>query len=329
MKKIIVVGLGFMGVTHAKNILSRPDLELCGIVDSRDQNIFNGMNNLGNAGKLDLPDARLKKVPVFTSIPECIAKTRPEAAVICTPLFLHYEMVRQCLEMGLDVLVEKPFCPELEQGRELIGLSRNKKLILMVGHCIRFCPPWEFLAQCIRDERYGKLRLLSTSRIAGEPTWGVWQDPEIKKTCGGAVFDLLIHDIDFANYSLGKLASMKTLLNRDDYWELSLVYDGNDAAVSIKGGFLHRHSPFMAEYAATFDHGSVSLCSLHPETIHIGTDKGPETVAAPGDAYLEELIYFTDCIGTRRQPSKCLPEDSLSAIAICRKVRESVNCKRN
>ena len=326
MKKTIIVGMGFMGVTHAKNILSSPELELCGIVDSRGQKIFDGMDNLGNAGKLNLPDTRLKKVPVFASIPECVARTNPEAVVICTPLFLHYEMVRQCLEMGLDVMVEKPFCPDLEQGRELIDLSRKKKLILMVGHCLRFSPQWEFMARCIRDERYGKLRLLSTYRIAGEPTWGVWQDPEIKKTCGGAIFDLLIHDIDFANYSLGKLASMETLLKRDDYWELSLTYDGNDAAVSIKGGFLHRNLPFMAEYVASFDHGSIRCCTLQPETIHIGTDKGSESVAIPGDAYLEELIYFADCIKTRRQPSRCLPEDSLSAIAICRKVREAANC---
>ena len=181
MKKIAVIGFGFMGVVHAKNVINSGNLELCGIVDNRPGDIFAGLDKTGNQGALDLPLERLKRIPVFKTLEECVEKTHPDAVSICVPLFMHYEMAKKALTCGLDVLLEKPFCPEVAQCRELIALAEAKQRILMVAHCLRFVPQYELLAQCIRDERYGKLRWLSSSRMTGEPTWGVWQNPEIKK----------------------------------------------------------------------------------------------------------------------------------------------------
>lgn len=323
MKKVIVVGMGFMGVTHAKNILTNLQLNLCGIVDNRGVKVFLGMDNLGNAGKLDVPAEKLKEVPVFTSLKDCIDTVNPDAAVICTPLFLHYEMAKQCLGMGLDVLLEKPFCPEVAQCMELIELAKLKQQILMVAHCIRFAPQYEFLAKCIRDERYGKLRWLSTSRVTGEPTWGVWQNAEIKKTCGGSLLDLVIHDLDFVNYCFGIPADVIVNVHCDEYWELALQYN-HEASISIKGGFLHRNTPFAAEYSATFEHASLRFCTLQPDVVHIGTDDGSKDVAVGGDSYCEELKYFTECIVKRDAPQRCLPESSLHTIELCRDICSKV-----
>ena len=46
-KKIVVIGFGFMGVVHAKNIIASWKLELCGIVDNRDGDIFAGIESRG------------------------------------------------------------------------------------------------------------------------------------------------------------------------------------------------------------------------------------------------------------------------------------------
>ena len=319
MKKIAVIGFGFMGVVRAKNLINSGTLELCGIVDNRDGDIFAGIANTGNQGALELPMERLARTPVFDTLEECVDQARPEAVLICVPLFLHYELTKKALNFGLDVLLEKPFCPEVEQCRELIELAAEKKRILMVAHSLRFSPPYEVLAQCIRDERHGKLRWLSTTRMGGEPTWGVWQSPEVKKTCGGALFDLLIHDLDFSNYCFGVPAAVKVNVHRDEYWEVVLQYN-NDAVISIKGGFLHRHTAFAAEYAATFERGSLRFCTLQPETVHLGTDNGSQAIMAGGDAYDEELKYFAASLVTRMLPQRCPPESALQAIELCQQV---------
>ncbi len=223
---------------------------------------------------------------------------------------------------GLDILLEKPFCIELEQGRELMKLAEEKQRILMIAHCVRFAPEWEFLADCIKDKRYGELKLLATARMGGEPTWGVWQDPEIKKTCGGSLLDMLIHDIDFVYSCLGTPSEMKINLKCDEYWELGFNYDQNQKKISIKGGFLYKFTPFTSEYLATFDNASIRFSSLNPKTINIGTANGLESVSVDGDLYYNEMEYFADCIESRKKPERCLPEDSLKAIEFCRKIRD-------
>ncbi len=319
-KKIAVIGFGFMGVVHAKNIIENDKLELYAIIDNRD-NIFEGIGKIGNHGEIGLPIEKLKQVPVFKTLEECVKKEQPDAVSICVPLFLHYEFAKKALNLGLDVLLEKPFCPTTEQCKELIDLAKEKNKILMVAHCVRFVPEWEFLSDCIKDERYGKLKMISTCRSCGEPTWGVWQDEEIKKTCGGALLDLLLHDIDFTDSCLGTPSDVKVNLNVDDYWEIELRYKDNPAPVSVKGGFLNRHTAFASEYIAAFDNGSIRFSSLEPGIIHIGTDAGPETVEVKGDGYANELDYFARCIEERKQPEKCLPEESQLAIEVHQKIK--------
>jgi UDP-galactopyranose mutase len=51
MKKITIVGFGFMGAIHAKNILANKNLKLCAIIDKR-KNIFAEIENTYNMSKL-------------------------------------------------------------------------------------------------------------------------------------------------------------------------------------------------------------------------------------------------------------------------------------
>lgn len=323
--RIAVVGFGFMGVVHAKNIIASDSMELCGIVDNREGDIFANIEKTGNHGDLGLPVERLKNTPVFKTMVECVEWVKPDAVSICVPLFLHYRLAKEALELGLDVLLEKPFCQDVVEGKELVELAEAQKRILMVAHCVRFDPAWIFLNECVKDKRYGDLRLLTTTRMAGEPTWGVWRDEKIKRTCGGSLLDLLIHDIDFASYCLGESSNMKVNLKNDEYWEIAFDYDKSSAVVSVKGGFLHRNSPFASEYAATFEHGSVRFSSHEPNVVHCGTDSGVETVPIEGDAYFNELAYFAHCVATRSRPERCLPEDSLRTIGICERIGMMAN----
>ena len=122
--------------------------------------------------------------------------------------------------------------------------------------------------------------------------------------------------------ALGKPEDVKLNLKVDEYWELGLKYPGSEAVVSVKGGFLHRHTAFASEYAATFEKGSVRASSLQPGIIHIGTDAGAEQVKVTGDAYARELEYFAGCIIDRNKPERCLPEESVNAIEACQEIRK-------
>jgi len=314
--QVAVIGFGFMGVVHAKNIVASETMELCGIIDNRDGDIFKGIENTGNAGTQVLPIKQLKAVSIYKSLEECVKTTKVDAVVICVPLFLHYELTKKALELGVDVMVEKPFCPTLEQCRELIKLAIQKNRILMVAHCIRFHPAWKFLAACIDDKRFGELQILSTSRTGGEPTWGVWNDPTIRRTCGGGLWDLVLHDIDFINHHIGIPDGLDVNVNVRDYWETSFTRNG--AIISIKGGFLHPHAVFESNFFATFEHASLQYSTANSSVLLVSTQNGLETIDGMGiGSYEAELAYFGNCVKMRIAPSECLPEEATQAISIC------------
>jgi predicted dehydrogenase len=223
------------------------------------------------------------------------------------------------------VLLEKPFCSTPEEASELILLAEKKNKTLMVGHCVRFAPAWEYLASRIADKTFGELKLLSFERMGGEPAWGVWQDPEIKKTCGGSMLDLLIHDIDFAGYTLGYPEEVKVNINMEEYWELELKYPGRPVKVSVKGGFLYKHTAFAVSFAATFEKGSVRYSSHQPEIIHTGSENGPGVKKLSGDAYVKEIEYFAECLLSGAKPEKCPPEDSLESLKICLETKKEAS----
>ena len=324
MKRIAVVGFGFMGVTHARCILSTPGLELCGIVDARGRTALTSPTQ-GNLGPKQLPAELVGEVPFFENLGECAREQKLDAVSVCVPLHLHYQVVKEAFELGLDVLVEKPFCADSKQGAELIALASERDLILMVAHCVRFAPEWAYLADCVRESRFGKLKLLSMSRMGGAPNWGAWSDPKVAATCGGALMDLLIHDIDFANSILGIPAGYDVNFHTDEFWDLSLRYNGSSALVSVKGGFLHKNSPFSSECVAIFENASIRFSSMQPGLLHIGSEKGGlETMKLPGDAYAAEIAYFAQCIENRKPPLRCMPEESLLAVETCRKIRKGI-----
>src|ERR1700676_4827403 len=62
------------------------------------------------------------------------------AVALATPAVTHYEMARAALEVGKDVLVEKPLAIEVQHGEELVRLAHAKGKILMVGHILRYHP---------------------------------------------------------------------------------------------------------------------------------------------------------------------------------------------
>ena len=204
MNRVAVVGFGFMGITHALNILRNPDLKLKAIVDINpdliEKNLKSGIGNF-STGSID--SAELAGISKYSSLEECLRSEELDAVNICTHVNLHYEMTKTALLNDKHVFLEKPFCLNIKQAEELVNLAAKRNKILMVGHVVRFMPPYQQLKKWIDTREFGKLKFLSLSRFCGLPSWGQWKEKNVKELSGGALFDLVIHDIDFANYVVG------------------------------------------------------------------------------------------------------------------------------
>ena len=62
--------------------------------------------------------------PKFTDkLADVLGDADIQAVAVATPAATHYEVVKQCLEAGKDVFVEKPLALNVEQGQELVALA--------------------------------------------------------------------------------------------------------------------------------------------------------------------------------------------------------------
>lgn len=327
MKKVAILGFGFMGMTHAESILKNGDLDLVAIVDKNPKAVEEKLSSgAGNFAVGEIKQEKIERIKQYTSLDDCLEFEDLDAVHICVHTDLHYEMTRKALLHGKHVFLEKPFCLDMQQADSLIKLAKEKEKILMVGHVVRFMPPYQKLKEFIDNRTFGKLKFLSMTRFSGVPAWGEWMERRSSfGSTGGALFDLLIHDIDYVNYILGLPGTIKCeylpgLLSKHDYISAMWSYFDQDIKVKIEGGnVFHSSFPFQAGYMAQFEKASIQYSTLKGDVIQIAGDSTLEEVpsGSAGDGFYNEIAYFAHCICQNRPPVECLPESSLQTIQLC------------
>ncbi len=328
MKKVAVIGFGFMGITHSINILKNENLKLAAIIEKDVNSISEKLGQkIGNLATGNVDTETLNKVPVYSTLESCLENEKLDAVHVCVHTDLHFPIVKEALNKGLHVLVEKPFCLNITEGEELVKLANKKNLILMVAHVVRFMPPYTKLIKMIHSDNYGTLKFLSLTRFSGVPDWGQWKEKQKDfGISGGALFDLAIHDIDFAAFALqetpDKIDSvvLPGKLSNQDYVNATWHYPSKNLTVKIEGGnIFHTNYPFQAGFTAVFEKATVSFSSQTPEHIFIDNNIERTTIDA-GDldeGYFNEIALFADSIENGTLPEKYSPESALETIRLC------------
>lgn len=88
-----------------------------------------------------------------------------DAAVVCTPAETHYDIVRACLEHGLDVFVEKPLATSTAHAQELVDAAEERGRILMVGHIGAYNPAVSALRDMVRRGALGRVAYIDAVRV--------------------------------------------------------------------------------------------------------------------------------------------------------------------
>jgi predicted dehydrogenase len=323
--KVAVVGFGFMGMTHIAQILRNENAELVALIvrdpSSVSRKLREGAGNFAIEG---ISEEILAAVPVYQSLAECLENREVDAVHLCVHTDLHVAMAREALERGLHVLVEKPFTLDVAQGEALIRLAAEKQRILMVAQVVRFMPAYRRLKEWLDAGTYGALQFLSLTRFTGEPAWGQWQEKKADGSSGGALFDLVIHDIDFAQYVLGLPEEVRSVnlpgaLSPHDYVSATWTY-ANGVTTRIEGGnIFHTAFPFQAGFTARFEQASVQFTSMKPEVIRVATADRLEEIPVEdaGIGFYEEIARFYASIRSGKADSVCTPESALDTIRLC------------
>ncbi|MFC1490402.1 Gfo/Idh/MocA family protein [Candidatus Latescibacterota bacterium] len=88
-----------------------------------------------------------------------------QCVVIATPAETHYSMVKDALESGKHVFVEKPFVLREDEGHKLIQIAESKGLTIMVGHVLQYHPAFIKLKEMVDAGELGNLQYIYSHRL--------------------------------------------------------------------------------------------------------------------------------------------------------------------
>ena len=161
-----VAGVGAIGQNHARVLSDLPAVHLAAVYDA----------DLARAAEI----ARKFGTRATDTLEELAAAC--DAVTVATPTVSHYETGKRLLELGRDVLIEKPITDNTEEALALVALAQKHGRLLQVGHIERFNPIMSLL-----EQRLSAPRFIEAHRLSPFPNRSV----DI-----GVVLDLMIHDLE-------------------------------------------------------------------------------------------------------------------------------------
>ncbi len=168
-----------------------------------------------------------------------------ELVIVNTPNETHYSFVKEVLNAGKHVVVEKPFTVTSAEAEELIALSKKKNNILTVFQSRRFDGDFKTLQRIVKEELVGRIveAEFHYDRFRNYVEANTWK--EEAKPGTGILYNLGSHMLDQVLILFGKPNEVDARIGIqrpggavDDFYDIRLSY--NDLLVIVKSSYLVR-----------------------------------------------------------------------------------------
>jgi predicted dehydrogenase len=144
---------------------------------------------------------------VHGSYADLVADPQVDIVYVASPHSEHHRQARLALEAGKPVLVEKAFTRNAAEARDLVTLARDRGLFLLEAMWSRFLPHYDVIDQAVRDGLIGEVTTVFADH--GQPLFpGGPERLSRPDLAGGALLDLGVYPISFADLVLGPFASV-------------------------------------------------------------------------------------------------------------------------
>ena len=325
MIKVCILGYGGIARTHKAGY--KTELEDKGIgklvaVCDIDPNRFEAKVDIN----LSTDDSDKNDFNTYTDLDLMLETEQPDIVTLTLPTYLHKEEAIYIMKKGYNVFTEKPMSLNYEDCLEMLRVSKETGKKLMVGQCLHFFPEYDYLKEAAADGRFGKVRSAVFHRLSTPPIWG-WDNWYMDtKRSNGCLFDMHIHDIDFARYAFGdpKKVSCISKAGYSDYESAfsTLYYD--DFAVSAIGDWSLNHFDVQAYYRVAFENAVLEWkdykLTVYPK------DAEKYVVELPAvNGYGAEVAYFAEYIKGNVDCSKNDPESAAKSIRLAETLRDSAD----
>jgi scyllo-inositol 2-dehydrogenase (NADP+) len=218
-----LIGFGFAGrAFHAPVIHAVSGMRLAAV-----------LQRSGSEASQRYPDARIVR-----TLDELLSIDGIRIVVIATPNVTHFDLARQCLAVGKDVVIDKPFATNYEEGIALSRLAKKTGRLLTVYQNRRWDGDFLTVRKLLANETLGRLVLYQShyDRYRPKLRSSAWRERDHPGS--GVLFDLGVHLIDQAMQLFGKPDSVSADIRCerdgaivDDAFDVVLRYPGMRAVL--------------------------------------------------------------------------------------------------
>lgn len=299
--RVGIIGTGYLGRLHARVLTEMPEATVVGFVERNDTAAAEIVENL-----------KLKRI---ASVGELARNV--DCAVVATPTISHYEIARELLEAGCDVMIEKPITATPDEARKLIDLAAAKSRIVQVGHVERYNPAIMAVADLVSSARY-----VEADRI------GVFSGRSLDID---VLLDLMIHDLNLVLSLLRqevveiRAVGVPVLTDKVDITNVRLEL-ANGAVANLTASRVSQERVRKQRFFGSDFYVSVDTKDQEAKGYRLlaGKQLQPlDVVVDKKEPLRAELEAFVACVRDRHRPLVAA-EDGLAAVLLALRVADAI-----
>ncbi len=332
--RVLVVGLGNMGRSHALAYHENPDFEIVGLV---------------NRSPVALPEA-LRAYPLSTDFAPALAALKPDLVCIASYSDSHADYAIAAMQAGADVFVEKPLATTVADAERVVETAVGLGRKLVVGYILRHHPSWQRLIAEARALGGPFVFRLNLNQQSSGPTWQVHKalmdtTPPIVD-CGVHYVDVMCQITDAAPVEvrgMGLRLSDEIAPDMYNYGHFQVLFaDGSLGWYEAGWGPMMSDTAFFVKDVVS-PRGAVSIrmpedarsddIDTHTKTARLrihrvaGGDEDLDMADEPGHQELcnREQAFVARAIAKNLDLGRHM-QDAVRSLAVCLAADESVRC---
>jgi len=294
----LVVGYGSIGKRHIENLSKLSNMKIL-VCSKRKYDDF----------------LKTKNCVLINSLDDCI-KEKPNFAIVCNETTLHIKTATKLARAGIHLFIEKPLSNSLKGIKELLKLTRKKKLVTMIGYNFRFHPSIKMIKKIISSQDLGKIISARVENGSFLPDWhpdeNYSKNYSARDDLGGGVILTCIHEIDYLYWFFGKVSNVFSIsgkfsdldIQTEDLSVILLKYENNVIAEAHLDYF---QMPNARNCKIICTKGTI-IWDMHENVVKCYNIKKKNWVEKLkltnydiNAMYLDELKYFINCLRGRKK----------------------------
>lgn len=220
--RVAVVGTGGRGSDLIRSLTTIPRADIAAVCDDYEPHREQGVKYAGGTAQ------------AFTDYAHMLREIRPQAVVVAVPLHLHYEVCRAAVDAGSAVFCEKTMCHTLDQANELAAAVAKQGTVFQVGLQRRANAVYRQAQAMVEAGMLGRITAIKCQWHRNnnwrrpvpvkrdDPQWSTlerrlnWR--LYRNYSGGLMTELAAHQLDVANWLLGRPPKSCIGSGGIDYW---------------------------------------------------------------------------------------------------------------